>query len=199
MDKITETAWLDTHRWGVRGFNEGGRSQYNGFQFSPPGDWITAPDWNATPQCGGGFHCLAPHATGGGFFGSQIELVEIDGAEVVVDGNKLKVEKMRRVEHSRAVLTDALRRCGIQILETGYDYHVTGMAVTHGNSAPLAVTIKGGGWLDTYDNSAPGTVTIERGGSLYTYGNSAPGTVTIKGGGSLYTYHNSAPGTVIRD
>ena len=39
MRQLTAITWLDAHKWGVRGFNRGGRANWDGFRFGRKGKW----------------------------------------------------------------------------------------------------------------------------------------------------------------
>ncbi len=186
MKRITSIKWLDTHTWGIRGFNPGGKANYNGYQFPRLGTWAEAPDWNDKPQCGGGFHGMTPQFNGHGFYGSQLALIEYKGECVSLDGDKCKWRRIRRVPCSRRVLAEALRRCRVRVVERDGEPPVTkGLAVVFGST----VTVEGGrcyaysgstvtvedGWCDAYSGS---TVTVE-GGWCAVYDSA---TATIQGG-----------------
>ncbi len=72
---------------------------YNGFRWNPVGEWTECEKWDSSATCGHGLHGQAPEAGGyyGGFGYANAELIETDGDRVVVDGNKIKVKRARRV------------------------------------------------------------------------------------------------------
>ena len=155
MKKITDIRWLNTHKWGVRGFAGGNRAEYNGFRFPRKGVWIEAPDWNPEPKCGGGFHLMMPEANGFGFRGGNIELVEYRGPFINL-GNKAKVRELRRIPCSPAVLDEALRRCNIRVMRKGEADHGKGMGVVFGGTVRLfggIIWASGNAHIKSYDGN----------------------------------------------
>ena len=71
---------------------------FAGFRWAPLGQWTEAPDWDPKPRCGGGLHGQGPGA--GGYrhdSGPTLVFCETDGAQVTIDGNKVKVRRARRL------------------------------------------------------------------------------------------------------
>ena len=73
---------------------------YNGFQWAPIGEWTECPSWTKRsythPQCdNGGLFGQSPKASGYCNKGTRIELCETEGKHVLVDDNKVKVQRAR--------------------------------------------------------------------------------------------------------
>jgi hypothetical protein len=83
----------DTGNWMVRFSNDG--ITYNGFQWKPIGEWTIAPDWDETPECGGGLHGQGPGGWGYCQPGKRFELVETDKIRVIIDGDKVKTPRAK--------------------------------------------------------------------------------------------------------
>ena len=173
MRPITDTGWLDLHKWGVRGFNRGGRANWDGFCFGRKGQWTDCPDWDAEPECGHGFHLMTPDDRGFGFCGAQIELVEWRG-EYVGLGGKAKVSSLRRMDCSEALLVEALRRCAVAVID-GDAAVSDGTAVVLTGSPKITMSE---GVLYTFGTSAP--VVTQSGGEVCKCGDSAPRITWIK-------------------
>jgi hypothetical protein len=86
--------------WMIRMENKGGVSpsaDAHGFKWKPIGQWTVAPDWKPTQRCGNGLHGQASEAGGYLQKGKYIVFCETQGKRVIIDGNKIKVQKARRL------------------------------------------------------------------------------------------------------
>jgi hypothetical protein len=88
---------IKSGNWMIRTEKEGGISPSRNFQWEPIGHWTTAPDWNNKPSCGHGLHGQASEAGGQGVNAKIIVFCETSGERVIIDGNKIKVPKARRL------------------------------------------------------------------------------------------------------
>ena len=82
---------LETGKWLLRRSNAG--CAYGGFQWNPIGEWTEAPDWNPSPECGGGLHGNGPQSSGYWTNGSDLDFCIYDGEFVEIDGEKGKVKR----------------------------------------------------------------------------------------------------------
>jgi len=80
--------------------SDAGKS-YNGFQWAPIGEWTEAPDWDPSPRRGGGLHGNGPASSGFWNRGKDLDFCEIDPAEVVNLGDKIKVRRARVLLRNR--------------------------------------------------------------------------------------------------
>ena len=84
---------MDKNSWMVR-FDSNGKAR-KGFQWSPVGEWTEAPDWDATPVCGGGLHGQGPGGYGYAQSGTRFVFCEIDSDWVQIGGDKIKARRAR--------------------------------------------------------------------------------------------------------
>ena len=82
---------VETGKWILRRSNAG--EAYGGFRWSPIGEWTEAPDWNPSPECGGGLHGNGPESTGYWTDGSDVDFCTYDGEVVDIEGEKVKVRR----------------------------------------------------------------------------------------------------------
>ena len=109
--------WLDTHKWGLRSSNNG--ISHKGFQWKRKWAWNTCPDWNNLPKCGGGFHFNTPKANGYGFDYSRLELHEVRGEGIIIDGDKEKFPESRAVAYNEDIPVEAFEQCGLRLAKDG--------------------------------------------------------------------------------
>ena len=109
--------WLDSHEWMLRSSNNG--VSYEGYRWKRKGAWNTAPDWDAAPECGHGYHGNASEAHGYGYDYGRIELHETRGQRVIIDGDKIKVRESRAVAYGAEIPREAFERCGMCMAHDG--------------------------------------------------------------------------------
>jgi hypothetical protein len=177
---VVDANWLDTHDWMLRSSNNG--VSYNGFEWVI-GKWITAPDWNSRPECGGGFHGNSPAGHGYGFDYCRIELCETKGQQVVIDKDKVKVATAQIVAIAPDIPDEAFIQCGYKIFRPS-----DGDAISPGvgelyiiTDGHVIVSGQSGGDCRFYGSSS-GTVSGQSGGDCRFYGSSS-GTVSGQSGG----------------
>jgi hypothetical protein len=86
--------------YGSRKISYNGKNIFNGFVWPlTVGAKVEAPDWNPTPKCGGGFHCL-PNAQGSWNLleGDYWAVIKFNKKDMVqIDEEKCKVKKCKIV------------------------------------------------------------------------------------------------------
>ena len=90
IDQLVQQA-LQTGNWMLRRSDNG--KAFGGFQWNHIGEWTEAPDWDPTPECGGGLHGSAPEAWGYFTGYSSIDFCITNGERVPVGNNKIKVPR----------------------------------------------------------------------------------------------------------
>jgi len=100
MSKLTPTGIkhcvsraLKRGNWIIRADEDG--VSYGDFRWRDVGEWTVAPDWDETPECGGGLHGQ-DQDHGGYIQGSRLVFCDTRGPHVAIDlGNKVKVPAAR--------------------------------------------------------------------------------------------------------
>ena len=84
---------LESGQWIIRADNDGVSPSSNarGFRWNGIGEWTEAPDFNQSPDCGGGLHGQ-DKSHGGLIMGTRLLFCETEGPHVPLD-NKVKVRK----------------------------------------------------------------------------------------------------------
>jgi len=89
---------IKTGNWMIRVERKDGYSPTCNFKWKPVGEWTEALDWNPKPICIGGLYGQAFEAGGYKPLGGDIVVFcETAGERVIVNGNKIKVPKARRL------------------------------------------------------------------------------------------------------
>ena len=143
MSEPIDSAWLDTHEWGLRSENPD-RTTRDGFRWKRLGAWTRCREWRDDDRCGCGLHYEAPESHGIGMIYAVPVLVETRGPRVAVaeyGGGKMKSPEARVVARGADIPDEAFRRCGYRVVRAG------------------SVTVQAGGWCDAHGT---GTVVREK-------------------------------------
>jgi hypothetical protein len=114
---------IENGNWMIRFDNDG--KSYNGFKWEPIGEWTEAPDWNRKEQCGNGLHGQSPKGAGYCQRGSRMVLCETKGQQVVIGGDKVKVQYAMIVATNQdipAVFIENLTQVGGSLDLDGYNH-----------------------------------------------------------------------------
>jgi len=97
MQKRVIDRLLKSGNWMLRFDNNG--ISYSGFKWKPKGQWTVAPDFRRKPTCdSGGLFGQSPKAAGFCKSSKRMVLCETSSPQIVVDGNKVKVQRAKIVE-----------------------------------------------------------------------------------------------------
>lgn len=99
---------IKSGNWLIRFDNEG--ICHGGFKWLPMNQWTIAPDWNDRPECGGGLHGQSPAGAGYCQSGTRMILAETQGKRVVIDKNKVKVQKAKIIAINEDIPVEILNK-----------------------------------------------------------------------------------------
>ena len=166
MSEPIDSAWLDTHEWGLRS-ERPDRTAYEGFRWKRLGAWTRCEEWRDDDRCGGGLHYEAPECHGSGMMHAVPVLVETRGPRRRVGeggGGKMKSPEARVVARGADIPDEAFERCGYRVVRAG------------------SATVQSGGRCYAYGTAS---VTVQAGGRCYAYGTAS---VTVQDGGRCDAY-----------
>jgi hypothetical protein len=124
-------AAIKNGNWIIRADNDG--KSWEGFQWSPLGEWTEASDWEASSRCGCGLH--GQDGKNGGYIsGTRLVFCDTDGDHISIDENNVKVKR------ARILLVDRLPE-GLKVGGSLDLRGCTGLTVL-----PEGLTV--GGWLN---------------------------------------------------
>ena len=113
LNTRTKNRLLRSGDWMIRMDDDG--LSYAGFQWAAIGKWTTAPDWDASPECGRGLHGQNAKANGYCQAGTRLVLVETAGEQVVIDDNKCKVRRAKIVAVNSDIPSEFVACCALDL------------------------------------------------------------------------------------
>ena len=93
ITKKTIKQLLEHGDWMLRFDNDG--ESYAGFRWNGIGEWTEAKDWKPKAECGNGLHGQSPKGAGYCQTASRMVLCETKGKQIVIHGDKVKVQYAR--------------------------------------------------------------------------------------------------------